>query len=160
MHDEGEGPYSRGTAFFLWLSCALGFCGLHRFYLGRPVTGVIWLLTFGLFGVGQFIDLFRIPSLVAAENSRWAALRGHRYVHALVPINPVPEKTPEEIEVLLTRAAAKHGGKLTVPQGVIATGRPFKEVEQALDGMLKAGYIGIDNDEESGAIIYTFGGLS
>src|SRR5262249_54038067 len=127
---EGEGPYSRGTAFFLWLACALGFCGMHRFYLGRPVTGVIWLFTFGLLGFGQLIDLFRLPGLVAEENARLGMLHGQRVV-ALIPPGTQLEKQeePEAVEVQLTRAAAKHGGKLTVPQAVLATGRPFKEVE-------------------------------
>ena len=54
---------SSGIAFLLWLACLVGLCGLHRFYLGRYVTGVIWLLTFGLLGVGQIVDLFLINGM-------------------------------------------------------------------------------------------------
>jgi TM2 domain-containing membrane protein YozV len=35
-------------------------CGLHRFYAGRRVSGVVWLLTFGLLGVGQLVDIVMI----------------------------------------------------------------------------------------------------
>jgi TM2 domain-containing membrane protein YozV len=59
---------SSGTAFLLWMTCLFGVCGLHRFYLGRYGTGVLWLLTFGLFGVGQFVDLFLINGMVRKEN--------------------------------------------------------------------------------------------
>jgi TM2 domain-containing membrane protein YozV len=57
-----------GIAFLLWVACIVGLCGLHRFYLGRYVTGVLWLLTFGLLGIGQFVDLFLINGMVREEN--------------------------------------------------------------------------------------------
>jgi TM2 domain-containing membrane protein YozV len=55
---------SAPAAFILWLLCFAGLFGLHRFYLGRPWTGLLWLLTFGLLGIGQLIDLFLIPSML------------------------------------------------------------------------------------------------
>ena len=57
-----------GWAFLLWFGCVFGVCGLHRFYLRRYVTGVIWLLTFGLLGIGQLVDLFLINGMVRDEN--------------------------------------------------------------------------------------------
>ena len=35
-----------------------GVAGLHRLYLGRIVSGLIWLFTGGLFGFGTVVDLF------------------------------------------------------------------------------------------------------
>jgi TM2 domain-containing membrane protein YozV len=48
-------------AYLLWLLCFTGLCGIHRFYTGRWITGIIWLLTAGLLFIGQIIDLILIP---------------------------------------------------------------------------------------------------
>ena len=55
------------AAYLAWALCFAGLAGLHRFYLGRPVSGLIWLLTLGLLGVGQVIDLFLIPGMLREE---------------------------------------------------------------------------------------------
>lgn len=54
-------------AYLLWFF--LGLLGIHRFYLGRPISGVIWLLTGGLLGVGWFFDLFWTYVMVSDENT-------------------------------------------------------------------------------------------
>lgn len=59
---------STAVAYLLWLLCLVGFCGIHRFYAGRVVTGLIWLFTFGLLGIGQLIDLFLVPSMIRTSN--------------------------------------------------------------------------------------------
>ncbi len=46
--------------YLLWI---FGFTGSHRFYYGKPVSGTIWLFTFGVFGIGWLVDLFLIPSM-------------------------------------------------------------------------------------------------
>lgn len=46
----------------------VGVCGLHRFYLNSPLLGLIYLLSLGLLGMGQLLDVFFIPSLVESCN--------------------------------------------------------------------------------------------
>jgi TM2 domain-containing membrane protein YozV len=64
--------YSTGVAYLLWLGCFFLLFGLHRFYLGKPFTGLLWLFTLGLLGVGQLLDLLLIPGMVAQANLRLA----------------------------------------------------------------------------------------
>ena len=51
-------PKNKWVAFLLCL--LLGWAGAHRFYEGKYFTGVLYLCTLGLFGIGIVIDLLRI----------------------------------------------------------------------------------------------------
>lgn len=67
-----EIPARLGSAYVLWILGLFGICGLHRFYLRRWGTGLLWLLTFGLLGIGQLLDLIWIPGMVRERNARLA----------------------------------------------------------------------------------------
>ncbi|MEN9214852.1 MAG: NINE protein [Gloeomargarita sp. DG_1_5_bins_55] len=66
----GRSALSTGTAYLLWALGFVGLCGLHRLYLGQVLPGLLWLLTLGLCGLGQLVDVFFIPSLTQAANRR------------------------------------------------------------------------------------------
>lgn len=52
-------PYkSKWIAFFLCIF--LGYLGVHRFYVGKVGTGLIYLLTGGFFAIGWVLDALRI----------------------------------------------------------------------------------------------------
>jgi len=51
---------SKGMAFILCL--ILGFFGVHRFYVGKTGSGLLYLFTAGLFGIGWIFDLVQILS--------------------------------------------------------------------------------------------------
>lgn len=61
---------SKGVAYFFLIGGSFfGLCGLHRFYIGKIGTGLLWLLTLGLLGIGQIIDLFTLGTQVDLYNA-------------------------------------------------------------------------------------------
>ncbi len=46
----------------------LGLFGIHRMYLGKWFTGIIYLLTFGIFGFGYLYDLWTLNDQITLVN--------------------------------------------------------------------------------------------
>ena len=56
-----DGEISEKSRIVALLLCIfLGGIGVHRFYLGKIGTGIVWLLTAGCFGIGWIIDIILI----------------------------------------------------------------------------------------------------
>jgi TM2 domain-containing membrane protein YozV len=62
--------YSIILAYLLWFISGFGALGLHRFYLGKIGTGLLWLFTGGLGMLGGIYDFFALPSMVRETNLR------------------------------------------------------------------------------------------
>ena len=178
-----------GTAYVLWLAGMVGVAGLHRLYNGKIWTGflwlasgwicialaafgasgnsiayLIWLLTFGVFGLGQLVDLLLIPKMVEAHNIKLSSrlnaslpriVSNEIGTHRVVELVSLKASRNEAIVDLL-KAAEARGGKLSVTQGVIATGLSFFQVEDMLKEMLRTSYVEIGNDPETGVVVYDF----
>jgi TM2 domain-containing membrane protein YozV len=60
------GPASYNVSWILLTF--LGIFGIHRFYLGKWITGLIWLLTLGLLGIGILYDYWTLNNQVDRRN--------------------------------------------------------------------------------------------
>ena len=65
---SNSSTHSTTIGYILWI---FGFTGAHRFYFGKRTSGLVWLLTGGLLGVGWLIDLFLIPGMDREADSRY-----------------------------------------------------------------------------------------
>lgn len=64
-----EGPLRYDVA---WLLLTYGgVFGLHRFYLGKVGTGLLYLCTAGLAGMGVLYDLWSLNEQVSIANGGW-----------------------------------------------------------------------------------------
>jgi TM2 domain-containing membrane protein YozV len=62
------GPIDHSLAWILLTF--LGVLGVHRFYLGKWGTGILYLVTLGLFGVGLIYDFWTLNSQISELNLR------------------------------------------------------------------------------------------
>lgn len=61
---------SKGVAYLLWLISIFGWLGIHRFYLGKVGTGILWIFTGGMFYIGALYDLFALGGMVEQYNTK------------------------------------------------------------------------------------------
>ena len=122
--------YSLGIAYLLWAIGGFGTLGLHRFYLRKHGTGLLWLLTGGVFWIGAVVDLFRLPTLV--EDAEQQA----DYRAAL----PEQEPVRESLEQAILRVARAGGGLVSPAE--VATGGTWSldETRAYLDAMVNKGH--------------------
>jgi TM2 domain-containing membrane protein YozV len=148
-----------GVAYILWTFGLMGFCGIHRFYSGKITSGLVYFLTFGFFGVGQFVDLFLIPGMTRERNMRLlyeATVEARNNSPQVTLVQPEVIVKKSDPMLILLRAAAAHDNVLSVGQAMLATELPLDQVELLLRKALKQGLAHIDNDEQTGAVRYYF----
>ena len=73
MDRDADRRYVTGPADYTvaWILLTfLGILGLHRFYLGKWLTGLVWMLTGGLFLLGYLYDFWTLNEQVDEFNRR------------------------------------------------------------------------------------------
>ncbi len=168
-----------GTAYILWFFCVFGICGVHRLYLGRIVSGLLYFFTFGLFGFGQLLDLLFIPGMTRERNLYLLQQSTSKKLSHLTDVHETILRqqefdllydetsrqnlssmhnweSPQDPMLKLLKAAASHNNVLSLGQAIISLELPVEQVEQLLQKALQQGLAYIDNDDETGAVRYHF----
>ncbi len=71
MDDEADRTYWDGRVEYsiAWLLLLfVGVLGIHRFYMGKIGTGIIYILSGGLFGIGILYDLWTLNEQINDAN--------------------------------------------------------------------------------------------
>lgn len=71
MDREADRKFTTGPIDYslAWgLLTFLGLLGIHRMYLGKWFSGIVYLLTAGLFGIGWLYDLWTLNDQITAVN--------------------------------------------------------------------------------------------
>ena len=71
MNEKADIRFNKGHIDFniSWLLLTfLGFFGVHRMYMGKWITGLIYLCTVGLFGIGYIYDFWTLNDQISLIN--------------------------------------------------------------------------------------------
>ena len=155
--------YSVKTAYLLWLASFFGAAGLHRLYMGKIGSGVLYLLTWGLFGLGTIYD-----GITMADQVREAKLKSRirreltddpddlddlDFPRRALPAASSPHRESVE-HVILRVAKANHG--VASPAEIALEGNiPTDEARNHLDDLVNKGIAEV-RVRKSGALVYVF----
>ncbi|MFP4329383.1 MAG: TM2 domain-containing protein [Spirochaetaceae bacterium] len=149
---------SVSTAYLFWLPSLVGVAGLHRFYLGKPLSGIVFLMTGGLFGFGTIYDAFTMSSQVreAEIEDRLSRPIGYDedgdYV-IRVSRSGDPSGRPEDLEHIILRTAKESGGVVS-PTGIALEARvSVEDAKEQLENMVRGGFVEL-KVKKSGHIVY------
>ena len=151
--------YSTRTAYLLWFASFFGFAGLHRLYLGKIGSGVLYLATVGLFGLGTIYDGVTMADQVREANLKYRmrrALDGRldeldslpRPAHRPAAAGESPE------HVILRIAKTSHG--IASPAAIaLEGGMSTDDARKHLDALVDKG-IGEVRVRRNGTLTYVF----
>lgn len=139
---------SVALSYAFWCLALVGVCGVQRFYNRKPLSGLLWLLTFGLCGLGQLVDLLLIPELVEQANQPLALEQ------ALAAAGPAGLSLERQL-LQLARRAGRQG--FTINDALLELHLPAatdsEAVSAEIERLLHRDLLDVGNDER-GRVVY------
>jgi TM2 domain-containing membrane protein YozV len=166
-----EPEKSKGIAYLLLIAGPFfGLCGLHRLYMGQIGMGILYVLTYGLLGIGQLIDLFTFGRVIENHNLK-RQVNAYGYglqnpyndnqklnPHTSHQLMNLRKLHPEEKERALLELIRSKGGMITPIEVVSASSLNFEQAKQELDNFCIQGAAEL-RITEGGEIVYVFPGF-
>ena len=151
---------SKGTAYLLWFF--LGVFGAHKFYLGKIGIGVVYLFSFGIFGIGWLIDLFTLGNQVDLCNALQgdARVQQNQQQSQNIVVNVAAPTSTATAEVRVSAekqvlSLAHQSPILTTRQIIAQTSLELDEAEEVLKKLVSKG-LAKELVEPDGRLKYDF----
>ncbi len=156
--------YSVATAYLLWLPSLFGLSGLHRLYLGKVGTGILFFFTGGLLGIGTVYDALTLPSQVREARFRRKyreALRSGDFAGEFRVVGSWTEadnrerarRKPASVEQTILQTAKQNNGVITPTDVALAASIPLEQARTVLDQLSEKGFAEV-RVKKSGLLVY------
>jgi hypothetical protein len=139
-----------------WIPSLFGVAGLQRIYLGKIGSGILYLLTGGLFGIGTLYDALTLPEQVRHANlqRRLEGPRGGMQDFFLDAAQPEQEEA--SLEHVILRTAKKNGGSVSPAEVALEANVSADEAREKLEELVGKGFAEMRVRKRSGNLAYVF----
>ncbi|TVR03949.1 MAG: NINE protein [Spirochaetaceae bacterium] len=154
--------YSVRMAYLFWVPSLFGVAGLQRLYLGKFGTGILYLMTGGLLGIGTIYDALTLPAQVREARLRVGYRDAIGPIHVSVtrePDDARPRSKPRSVEQTILHSAKANGGVITPSEVAIEAGISLDEAKRVLEKLADKGFAEI-RVKKSGLIVYVIPDLA
>jgi TM2 domain-containing membrane protein YozV len=148
----------KDKAVAILLCLFLGAFGAHKFYLGEPGWGLLYLVFFWTY-IPAIVAFCELIGLILMPQERFDAKFNtkQRVIYREVihqPVASVPtEKQKENLDVAILRICREKNGA-TVSDCVIETGEEPEKVRKKIQELYQKQLLTVGNRESDGAVVY------
>ena len=142
--------YQVWIAYVLWLVGGFGVLGLHRFYMRKVPTGVLWILTGGLAFMGSLYDFFTMGRQIDEANRQngWLAAPG-------TPVQVTLQREKEPLERTILQLAKRNQGRVTPAEVAASSDWNLDQAQKKLDELVRKRVCEL-RVLQSGTVVYHF----
>lgn len=127
MTEDSKNMQGKDKNITLILCILGGLIGLHHFYVGNIILGIIYLLTGGLFSIGWIIDIIRILSGIFKDCNGALLVKKEFKINKKPKIEKQPKKVEKKVEKNLLEGVIAElkgtNGKITLYEDKLVISR-------------------------------------
>lgn len=151
--------FSVRYAYLFWIPSLFGVAGLQRIYLGKVGSGILYLITGGLFGFGTLYDALTIPEQVRQANlTRRLEGPGGGVQDLFLAMERESQGRPDtaSVEHVILRTARRNGGYTTPAEIALEAKVSAEEAREKLEELVQNGFAEMRIRKRSGTMAYVF----